>query len=139
MANKIKARIVIADDKEEVRLGIRTILSQYPEWEFCGEASNGKEAVDKCIELTPDICILDVVMPEMNGFEAAAAIHRYAPNVKVIFVSLYDLPNIKRTFEKRPPKGDGYVLKYDVQKQLPTEIRRLLKERDALPQTRTPS
>lgn len=64
-------RILIADDHEIVRQGIRRVLAAKPEWEICGEAANGQEAVRMAQELTPDIIIMDVTMPVMTGFEAA--------------------------------------------------------------------
>ena len=74
------ARILIVDDHEIVREGIRTLLRRIrPEWEVCGEAKNGKEAVEAAAALTPDILILDVTMPVMSGLEAASRIARIGP------------------------------------------------------------
>ncbi len=64
-------RILIADDHEVVRQGIRTILSARPEWEICGEAVNGQEAIRLAGELRPDAIIMDITMPVMSGLEAA--------------------------------------------------------------------
>jgi len=67
----VAVKILIADDHEIVRQGIRRVLEVKPEWEICGEASNGQEAVRMARELSPDIIIMDVTMPVMSGFEAA--------------------------------------------------------------------
>ena len=76
------ARILIVDDHEIVREGIRTLLRRIrPEWEVCGEAKNGKEAVEAAVALTPDILILDVTMPVMSGLEAASRIARHGPRL----------------------------------------------------------
>ncbi len=73
-------KILIADDHEIVRQGIRRVLEVKPEWEICGEASNGQEAVRMAQELSPDIIIMDVTMPVMSGFEAADEISRSSPS-----------------------------------------------------------
>jgi len=64
-------RILIADDHDIVRQGIRRVLEVKPDWEICGEAANGQEAVRMAQELSPDVIIMDVTMPVMSGFEAA--------------------------------------------------------------------
>ena len=63
-------RLLIADDHEIVRVGVRTLLKEKHKWETCGYAENGREAIAKVWELSPDVVILDLSMPVMNGFEA---------------------------------------------------------------------
>lgn len=77
-------KILIADDHEIVRQGIRRVLEAKPEWEICGEAANGQEAVRLAQELTPDIIIMDVSMPVMSGFEAADEISRLPIGSRVL-------------------------------------------------------
>ena len=69
-------RILIADDHEVVRQGVRAVLEGQAGWVVCGEASSGREAVAKAIDLRPDIVVLDVSMPELNGLEATRQIRR---------------------------------------------------------------
>ena len=85
-------RLLIADDHAIVHIGVRTFLRDKHEWEICGDAENGREAVAKVRNLSPDIVILDLSMPGMNGFEAAAEIRRIAPSVKIILYSIHDVP-----------------------------------------------
>ena len=71
-------RILIADDHDLMRRGIRTLLQTHAGWEICGEANNGREAVAKAQELKPDIAILDIAMPDLNGVDAAKRIRKEA-------------------------------------------------------------
>jgi DNA-binding NarL/FixJ family response regulator len=89
------ARILIADDHEAVRRGLRSVLLGAG-WEVCGEASNGNEAIAKTIELQPDLVILDVSMPVMGGLEAAPAILKSTPQVKVIVFTMHESQQIKK-------------------------------------------
>jgi two-component system, NarL family, nitrate/nitrite response regulator NarL len=89
-------RILIADDHEVMRLGIRNLLESQPTWTICGEAKDGREAVAKAIHLRPDVIIMDVTMPAMNGLEAANTIARSNLGIPVILFSLHlseDLSN----------------------------------------------
>ncbi len=72
-------RILLADDHKVVRQGTRALLSTIPEWEIVGEADNGREAVALTVELKPDIVILDITMPELNGLDAARQIKEEVP------------------------------------------------------------
>jgi DNA-binding NarL/FixJ family response regulator len=69
-------RILIADDHEMLRRGLRQTLEQHPGWEICGEASNGREAVELADKTLPNVALLDLSMPEMNGLEATRAIKK---------------------------------------------------------------
>ena len=87
-------RILIVDDHEIVRLGVRTVLSGNPKWEVCGEAVDGEHAIRLFMKLTPDVVILDLSLPGMNGFEVAKEMRRIAPFTKIIFFSMHDIPVI---------------------------------------------
>jgi two-component system, NarL family, nitrate/nitrite response regulator NarL len=84
-----QTRILIVDDHEVMRLGIRNLLEGQPSWIVCGEARDGREAVAKALQLEPDVIIMDVTMPVMNGLEAASAIAHSNPDIPVILFSLH--------------------------------------------------
>lgn len=90
-------RLLIVDDHEIVRLGVRTLFADDDSIEVCGEAENGMDAVRKVSDLSPDVVILDLTMPGMNGFEAAEKILSVAPSVKIIFFSAHEIPATART------------------------------------------
>ena len=85
------ARILLVDDFQKIRSGVRSLLMSEP-MEICGEAENGREAIERVRELHPDVVILDIIMPVMNGIEAAHEIHRIAPSTKIIFFTIEDTP-----------------------------------------------
>jgi len=85
-------RVLIADDHELVRKGLGAIFSGEPGWTVCGEAANGQEAVDLVAKLHPDLVLLDITMPLMNGLTAAAKIRQLAPATKILIVSMHDSP-----------------------------------------------
>ena len=84
-----KTRILIADDHVVVRMGLKTMLGYEPDMEIVGEAENGREAVSLCRKLKPDICILDLMMPEMNGAEATQAMLETNPTAKVLIITSF--------------------------------------------------
>jgi DNA-binding NarL/FixJ family response regulator len=110
------ARVLIADDHEVVRLGIREMLQQCPHLEVCGEASDGREAVRISAELKPNIVIIDIGMPQLNGLEATRQIVRQNPNVKVLVLTMYESDQIVR--EVLAAGARGYLLKSDAGRDL---------------------
>lgn len=84
-------RLLIVDDIEALRVGVRTLLAGNGDWEVCGEAASGVEVIAKVRELQPDVVILDVSMPGMNGLEAASQIRRIAPSTKIILFTVHEL------------------------------------------------
>jgi DNA-binding NarL/FixJ family response regulator len=88
-ADKATKQILVADDHEVMRLGIRNLLESRPSWNICAEACNGQEAVEKALQLEPDMIIMDITMPTMNGLEAASLITRSRPDIPVILFSLH--------------------------------------------------
>lgn len=83
------ARILIADDNPHVRHALRNLIEQDPEWRVCGEAVDGKDAVHKARQLTPDLIVLDFLMPGMNGLEAAREISKAVPDVPILMCTMY--------------------------------------------------
>jgi two-component system, NarL family, response regulator NreC len=86
----MRVRVLIADDHTLVRRGIRAILEMHPEWEVCGEASSGPEAVDKAKELLPDVIIMDISMPGPSGLDATREIRDTLPQMGVLIVSMHE-------------------------------------------------
>jgi DNA-binding NarL/FixJ family response regulator len=83
------ARILIADDNPHIRHALRHLIEQDPEWRVCGEAVDGKDAVRKARQLTPDLIVLDFLMPGMNGLEAAREINKAVPDVPILMCTMY--------------------------------------------------
>lgn len=73
-------KVLIADDHDIVRKGLRALVEEHPEWQVCGEARSGREAVEKAIQLNPDIVVIDVSMPDLNGLEATRQIRKLCPD-----------------------------------------------------------
>jgi two-component system, NarL family, response regulator LiaR len=126
------ARLLIADDHELVRSGFRLMLESEPDLEVVGEASNGREAVELCRRLMPDIVLMDVRMPEMDGLEATRAIKRQQPRVAVLMVTTYEDPDYLLRAIKEG--AAGYLLKNASSQQLTNAIRRVLDGEAALNQ-----
>lgn len=83
-------RILIVDDNDMIRHSVRACIERNTEWEVCGEAENGKVAIEKVRQLHPDVVILDWQMPVMNGLEAAREITRIAPSAIMLMITLHD-------------------------------------------------
>jgi len=114
-------RVLIVDDHAFIRRGVQTILQPYPEWEFCGEASNGGDAVRLTDELSPDIILMDVTMPGLNGIEATRLIRKAHPDVKVILLTLHESSEVLRTGFRAG--ASGYLLKADAEEELLKALR----------------
>jgi DNA-binding NarL/FixJ family response regulator len=87
------ARILLVDDHESVRRGVRTLFANNDSLEVCGEAQNGTDAVRMVAELSPDVVILDLTMPGLTGFQTAAKIREIAPAIRIIFFTIHDIPS----------------------------------------------
>jgi DNA-binding NarL/FixJ family response regulator len=98
-------RILIADDHEVMRLGIRNLLEAKPDWAVCAEAIDGRDAVAKAVQFHPDIIIMDLTMPSMNGLEAAKHIARSQPEIPVILFSLHLSDELINHFEGGSIRG----------------------------------
>ena len=93
-------RILIADDNVRVRTQLRRALNKYDEWVICAEAENGQQAVSKAEEQRPDVVILDLSMPVMNGLQACREIKRMLPSVPVFLYSLQDSSSLESEARK---------------------------------------
>jgi DNA-binding NarL/FixJ family response regulator len=102
-------KIVLADDHVLVRKGIRAMLESDAEMEVVGEASNGQEALEAARTLKPDILVLDIRMPQMDGLEAAARVKEYAPGTKAVILSMHD--SEEYVLEALNADAYGYLLK----------------------------
>lgn len=108
---KKKRKILIADDHEIVRGGVRNLVESQPGYVCCGEARSGREAVKMAEQLQPDVAIVDVTMPEMNGIEAARQILKLCPATKVLVFTVHDAEQV--VVEIFRIGAHGYVLKSD--------------------------
>lgn len=118
-----RLRILIADDHEVMRTGVRALVEQEPEWQVCGTATNGQEAVDAARKIKPDVVILDMTMPELDGLEALREIKRALPNTEVVIFSAYHSEEvIGQLFEAG---AKSYVQKSDASRHLVTAIKSL--------------
>src|ERR1700752_1910123 len=117
-------RIVIADDHEIFRRGLRSLLESHSDWQVCGEAGNGREAIEKVRELKPDVVVLDVTMPQVNGLEAAREIRRIVPESKVVILSQHE-PALMRQSALAAGAG-AYVTKSEVSRELMNAIEEIV-------------
>ena len=92
----VPLRLFLADDHEIVRMGVRTLFAKNDLFEVCGEARNGTEAIRLVPELSPDLVILDLSMPGMNGFETATKIRLIAPLIRIVLFSIHEIPTSAR-------------------------------------------
>ena len=120
-----RARIVVADDHELARAGLRTMLAAEDDFEVVGEAAGGAEALALCATLTPDLVLMDVRMPDLDGLAATRAIKQAFPEVCVVIVTMYE--NADYMFEALKAGAAGYVLKDATQAQLVGAIRQVLR------------
>lgn len=121
------ARILVADDHEMVRVGVRTIITPHKEWSICGEATNGRAAVEMAAQLRPDIVIMDLAMPQLNGLEATRQIHRAQPRAEILVLTFDESESLIR--EVIQAGARGYVLKTDLAEMLVQAVETLSQHR----------
>jgi DNA-binding NarL/FixJ family response regulator len=102
---------LLADDHDVVRRGLRAMLDSHPGWQVCGEAVNGRQAVKLAGELKPQVAVLDLEMPELNGLEATRQIKKELPNVEVLIYTMFETERLIRDVIAAGARG--YVLKSD--------------------------
>jgi DNA-binding NarL/FixJ family response regulator len=116
-------RILIADDHDLMRRGLKTLLLAQPNWSICAEAQTGREAVTKAEELKPDIVILDITMPELNGLEAAKRILKTCPSTEILVLSMHYSDQLIREILDTGIRG--YIVKSDSERDLVIAVQAL--------------
>lgn len=125
VSRKAVARLIIADDHELARAGLRSMIGGEPGIEIIGEATNGREALDLCRSFHPDLALLDMRMPEMDGLAATRLIKAECPRTSVMIVTLHENPDY--LFEALKAGAAGYLLKDASQREVVTAVRRVLR------------
>jgi DNA-binding NarL/FixJ family response regulator len=123
----MKLRILLADDHEIVRRGLCSLLQKHEGWEVCGEASDGREAVEMAKRLRPDVIIVDIGMPSLNGLEATRHLMQYNPHFKIIVLTITDSDQVIR--EALYAGARGFVLKSDAARDLVSAVEALQSKR----------
>jgi DNA-binding NarL/FixJ family response regulator len=118
-----KTRVLIADDHPVVRRGVIALLESHEDLEVCGEAATGREAVESAARLKPDVIVMDIAMPEMNGLEAARHILRDHPNIEILILTMHESEELVRNVLDVGARG--YVLKNDITDSLAMAVRAL--------------
>jgi DNA-binding NarL/FixJ family response regulator len=118
-------RILLADDQDVVRRGLKALLQEHTGWKICGEAGSGREAVELARELQPDIAIVELMMPELNGLDTTREIRKVSQRTQVlIFTRHYNEATVRDVLEAG---ARGYLLKSDAESQIVTAIETLLR------------
>jgi DNA-binding NarL/FixJ family response regulator len=120
-------RILLADDHDIIRTGLKELLQTHEGWEVCGEANNGRQAVELAKKLQPDIAILDLTMPELNGLDATRQIRKALPKTRVLIFTMHD--NEKLVRDVLAAGALGYVLKSDAARHLVSAIEALMQHK----------
>lgn len=120
-------RILIADDHEVARQGIRSLLEEHPGWEICGEARDGREAVEAAGKLKPDVYLLDIGMPNLNGLDAARQILAMDPDARILILTIHDSEQVVR--EVLAAGARGFLLKSDAGLELIAAVEALQQRR----------
>src|SRR5688572_3904827 len=120
-------RVLLADDHDIVRRGLRDIIEQQHDWHVCAEATNGREAVELALREHPDIALLDLTMPGLNGLEATRQIRKELPETEVLIFTMHQTEQLVR--EVVFAGARGYVLKSDGAQHLVTAMEALAHHR----------
>lgn len=118
------ARILVVDDHEVVRQGVRAILQARPDWEICGEAIDGREAIRLTKELHPDVVVMDITMPHLSGLEASQEIAKLQLPSRVLIFTMHESKSLAPSVQRAG--AQGYVVKSRAAQDLIDAIDRLL-------------
>jgi len=116
-----KLRILIADDHGLLRRGARTILQARRDWKIVGEAANGREALEKSLKLKPDVLVVDISMPELDGVEVTRQVRKALPDIKVLVLTMHESDQMVR--RALDAGANGYLLKSDLPHYLPKAVK----------------
>jgi DNA-binding NarL/FixJ family response regulator len=116
-------RILVADDHDIMRRGLKSLLASKPGWEICAEAKNGREAVSLAEEHKPDVVVMDVSMPELNGLEAVRRIRKQLPKTEVVVLTLHFSDQLVHDIVEAGAKG--YIMKSDADRDLISAVEAL--------------
>jgi DNA-binding NarL/FixJ family response regulator len=128
-------RILVVDDHAVVRRGVRSLLESHPDWEVCGEATNGRDAVEQSRRLRPDVVVMDLSLPELNGLDATRQILKDAPGTEVLVLTMHHSEELARDVLKAGARG--YVMKSDADENLITAVDSLRQHKPFLTSTVT--
>jgi DNA-binding NarL/FixJ family response regulator len=120
-------KILVADDHDLMRRGLKSILEAHPGWEICAEANTGKEAVTKAEQTKPGVAILDISMPEIDGLEAARQIRKVSPKTEILVLSMHYSDQLIRDILEAGVRG--YVVKSDSDRDLVLAVEALANHR----------
>jgi len=123
-------RILVADDHQVVRTGLRALLESKAGWQVCAEAANGREAVEKAGELQPDVAILDIGMPLLNGVDATRQIRKVSPLTEILILTMHDSEHMIQGV--LDAGAHGYILKDDADRNLLAAVESLRKHKPYL-------
>src|SRR5258708_3002525 len=123
-------RILLVDDHEVVRKGVRSIFEMRPDWDICGEAADGREAVEEAKRLKPDLVVMDIGMPGLNGLVATPHILRDLPGTQVLILTMHESEQI--VWEVLDAGARGFVLKSDAGRELIGAVEALLERKLSL-------
>ncbi len=116
-----KLRVLLADDHMVVREGLKTLINAQPDMQVVGEAENGREALKRAADLSPDVVVMDISMPEMNGVEATERLRKECPQIKIVALTIYEDTGYLRQLLKAG--ASGYVIKRAVVEELVHAVR----------------
>lgn len=123
----MKLQILVADDHDIIRRGLKQLLTTHPGWEVCGEAKTGREAVSLAEQLKPEIVVMDISMPDLNGLEAARRIRKSLPKTEILILTLHFSDQLVREIVEAGVRA--YIMKSDADKDLVTAVEALANHR----------
>src|SRR6195256_3902703 len=126
-------RILLVDDHAVVRRGVRSLLESQEGWEVCGEASTGRDAVEQSRRLHPDVIVMDLSLPELNGLDATRQILKDSPRCEILVLTMHQSEELARDILQAGPRG--YVLKSDADQSLIAAVESLRRHKPFLTST----